>query len=354
MKVQKLATFAATAAMAFGAFAGAQIYEMTITVKSTTAKYGKTEAVVCETPSNETGLYRKQSTVKLKGLFWGCDCETIASPLPAANATDTYGYIFWNETTREVIAADFSWSTLNRIEKKLNKAEGAWVLANTNNTFTLVGGGFGTVKDSVSKAACTIDETILTPMSGHVAGWMTLKRIVVTGGTPDDCKKCEVVSGTDEVVAVAPGWSLCYCSEDSDFTAVSGTWKLKFLSSQSKKWGKVDASESITNVYSFPSYVVSYINALSKAPVVPTTPSGSETAPAAETTTPAAETTTPAAETTTPAAESGTTPAAETETPAAETTTPAAEPEATPAAESGTPAAETETPAAETTTQSAT
>ncbi|MBP5285818.1 MAG: hypothetical protein ILO34_06880 [Kiritimatiellae bacterium] len=260
--MKKVLLFAAVAAIASGAFADAQIYEMTITVKTTVSAHGSITPVVCDTPTDDTGLYRKQSTVKIKGLIWGCDCETIADPIKVEDPTATYGYIFWNETTRRVIDADFSWKTLNRIDKKLNKAEGAWKLADTNESFCLVGGGFGKIKDTLLKSECKILDVVLTPMSGNVAGWMSMPTVVVGKGTDEICKKCEVVAGSDDVVARAPGWSLCYCGEGSEFSAVTGTWKLKYVKAASAKWGKVEATESITKVYSFPSYVASYIESL--------------------------------------------------------------------------------------------
>ena len=49
--MKKLNVFAAAALVAFGAFADAQVYEMTMTLKTTVTKSGKITAVVCETPS---------------------------------------------------------------------------------------------------------------------------------------------------------------------------------------------------------------------------------------------------------------------------------------------------------------
>ena len=259
--MKKINVLAVAAMVAFGAFADAQVYEMTITIKTTLSKSGKITPIVCDTPTSDVELYRKQSTVKIKGLFWGCDCETIAEPEKIQDATATYGYIFWNETTHKVIEADFGWKVLNRIDKKLKKAEGTWSLE--DDTINLLGGGFGTIKDAVSKQACMITSTIVTPMSGNVAGWMSSPEVVVTRGTDEVCEKCQVIEGTDDVVAFAPGWSLCACDEGSEYTAVSGSWKLKFVASAAKQWGKVDASVAITSVYSFPSYVASYIKALS-------------------------------------------------------------------------------------------
>lgn len=260
--MKKLSVFSVALLAASAVFADAQVYEMTITLKSTVAASGKITPVVCDLPAQEVDLYRKQSTVKIKGLLWGCDCETIAEPEFVSSAEATYGYIFWNETSHKVIDGEFAWQLLNRIDKKLKKAEGAWTIGSFDDDIFLVGSGFGTVKDTVSKSTCTISSVILSPMSGNCAGWLSLPSSVVKKGTAEDCKKCQVVEGTDDVIAVAPGWSLCACEEGSERTAASGTWKLKYVTAAAKKWQKADASLSITKVYSFPAYVKSYIEAL--------------------------------------------------------------------------------------------
>lgn len=261
--MKKIAFSVVSVLFAFGAFAAAQVYEMTITVKTTVSQSGKVTKLCDDLPEGETiDLYRKQSTVKIKGVFWGCDCETIADPIKVTSPKETYGYIFWNETTKKVIESDFVWKVLNRIDKKLKKVEGSWVLGDMGDELFLVGSGFGTAKDSLIKGQCMLDEVILTPMSGSVAGWLSLPEVVVSKGKDKICKKCRVIEGTDDVVAVAPGWSLCACAEGVEQTAASGTWKLKYVADASKKWAKVEADASITTVYKFPSYVVSYLTAL--------------------------------------------------------------------------------------------
>jgi hypothetical protein len=260
--MKKSILVAASALSSLFVFADAQVYEMTITLKSTVAASGKITPVVCDMPEQEVSLYRKQSTVKIKGLFWGCDCETIAEPQFVTSATATYGYIFWNETTHQVLDSEFAWHVLNRIDKKLKKAEGAWTIGSTDAEVFLAGSGFGTVKDDVSKAACTIDSVILSPMSGNCAGWLSLPAITVKGSS-GDCPKCgEATEGTDDTVTVAPGWSLCACGEGSEFTAATGTWKLKYHAAASKKWQKAETDFSITKAYSFPSYVKTFIESL--------------------------------------------------------------------------------------------
>ena len=261
--MKKLMVILSMVVAAFGAFADAQVYEMTITLKSTVAKKGKITPVVCDIPStDEVGdIYRKQATVKIKGLFWGCDCETIAEPEKISDPSATYGYVFWNETSHKVIDGDFAWALLNRIDSKCKKTEGAWTLADDDG-LNLVGAGFGTVKDTVDKGACAILSTIVTPMSGNCAGWLAVPETVVSKGKQEICEKCSVIEGSDDVVAIAPGWSLCACEDGSEFTAASGTWKLKYNASAAKKWAKVDAATSITKVYNFPAYVKSYIENL--------------------------------------------------------------------------------------------
>ena len=254
--------FAASALATLAVCAEAQVYELTITLKSTATVAGAITPIVCDTPIQEVKLYRKQSTVKIKGLFWGCDCETIAEPQFVTSAGATYGYILWNETTHQVLDAAFAWHVLNRIDKKLKKAEGAWTIGDTDAEVFLSGSGFGTVKDAVSKSACTIDSVILSPMSGNCAGWLSLPAITVKGSS-EDCTKCgEVTEGTDDIVSIAPGWSLCACGEGSEFTAASGTWKLKYHAAASKKWQKAETELSITKAYSFPSYVKTFIESL--------------------------------------------------------------------------------------------
>lgn len=261
--MKKIVVSAFCALTAFGAFASAQVYEMTLTLKTTVSQSGKITKLCEELPEGEiVNLYRKQSTVKIKGVFWGCDCETIADPIKVTSPKETYGYVFWNETTKKVIESDFVWKLLNRIDKKLRKAEGTWMLGEEGDDLFLVGGGFGTVKDSLAKGQCVLNEVILTPMSGNVAGWLSLPEIVVSKGRDEVCEKCTVIEGTDDVVAVAPGWSLCACAEGSEQTTASGTWKLKYVAAAAKKWAKVQADASITTVYSFPSYVVSYLKSL--------------------------------------------------------------------------------------------
>ncbi|MBO7482691.1 MAG: hypothetical protein J6U17_02235 [Kiritimatiellae bacterium] len=260
MSIKKFIVASAIAFCASMAMADAQVYEVTMTLKTTVAYKGSTSTIVCSEPANGTGLYRKQTTVRIKGLIWGCDCITISEPMKAESAEGTYGYVFWNMTTGKVLDPEFAWTLLNRIDKRLTKVEGAWKMENSD--LMLVGGGFGTLKDVVDKECCTIESTVLTTISGNCAGWMKMPSTIVSKGKDEVCEKCTVIAGTDDVIAVAPGFTLCECADDSDQTAISGTWRIKYSKALSTKWNKASAATPITSIYNFPSYVLNYLNSL--------------------------------------------------------------------------------------------
>ena len=253
---------AALLLMAGGAFAKeAQVYEMTMTIKTTTAKSGKVKPALCEWPN--ANAYRKSATIKIKGVIWGCDCETIGEPEPLSNAVATAGYVFWNETTHEIIDSGFGWKLFNRIEKNAKKVEGTWTLATTNGNFCLMGGGIGTIKDEtiVDGDYCDFKQVMISSMSGNVAGWMLPSPVIVQKGSEEVCEKCEVKEGISDVVIRVPGWTVCCkCGEGADWATAWGTWKLKYSPKYSKKWASVSADTKITDVYpAFPSYVRDHI-----------------------------------------------------------------------------------------------
>ena len=263
--MKKIMVVAAVLTMGLTALADAQVYEMQLTMKTTVTKSGKVGFVACDCPVDDYDLYRKQGSVKIKGLIWGCDCVTIGDPQISTNSTSlangAYGYIFWNETTRKPLNLKFEWEFLNRIDKTAKKAEGTWKLSSPDGNFLLMGSGFGTVKDTVvTKPICRRTATWLTTMNGNFAGWSTPGAIVTVKGTEDQCSWCEKIAGTEEQTASAKGWTMCDCGESDERTAANGTWRLKYnkkasdiLSSTSKP------VESVTQAYSFPSYVKSVI-----------------------------------------------------------------------------------------------
>lgn len=247
------------------AFADAQVYEMQLTMKTTVTKSGKVKFVSCDCPVDSYELYRKQGTVKIKGLIWGCDCVTISQPQVSTNsaslATAEYGYIFWNETTGKPMNLKFEWEFLNRIDSTGDKAEGTWTLSSEDGLFRLTGSGFGTIKDTTVKdPICMRTATWLMNMTGNFAGWSTPGAIVTAKATSGKCSWCEKVAGTEEQTASAVGWSMCDCGGSDKRTAASGSWKLKFNQKASKALSSTAKPvESITQVYRFPDYVKSVI-----------------------------------------------------------------------------------------------
>jgi len=234
--MKKLMITAATAAMIGGAFADGQVYEMTMNVKTTEAKSG---TVYVQEGCYSSQSYRKQTSLKIAGLFWGCNCSTIAE---TADLAQDKGVFFWNATKKaafydqeadEYIQPAFEWKLLNRIGQKACDVEGVWEL--TYGDAYLYGAGFG-------KANGYEDSAYVTSMCGNFAGTMN---------PGNACKRCEEVA--------ADAWPLCECGEqDEDLTAAYGTWSLKFNSSAAKKF----ANSSDWSWYKFPGDVLEAIQAI--------------------------------------------------------------------------------------------
>ena len=263
--MKKLMVLSAVAAIGGFAFADAQVYEMQLMVKTTVTKSGKVKFVSCDCPVDSSDMYRKQGTVKIKGLIWGCDCVTISEPQISTNSASLdkseYGYIFWNETTRKPLNLKFEWEFLNRIDSTGKKAEGTWTLSSEDGTFSLMGSGFGTVKDkTVKDPICMRTATWVQNMNGNFAGWSTPGAIVTVKATSGQCSWCQKIAGTEEQTASAVGWTLCACGDSDKRTAANGTWKLKFNQKASKILSSTaNPVESVTQAYRFPDYVKSVI-----------------------------------------------------------------------------------------------
>ena len=71
--MKKLMVLSMVVAMCGFALADAQVYEMELTMKTTVTKSGKVQFISCDCPVDDYDMYRKQGTVKIKGLIWGCD-----------------------------------------------------------------------------------------------------------------------------------------------------------------------------------------------------------------------------------------------------------------------------------------
>lgn len=263
--MKKITILAAAISLGGYAFADAQVYEMQLTMKTTVSRSGQVKFVACDCPVEGDTMYRKQGTVKIKGLIWGCDCVTISEPQISTNSTSLakaeYGYIFWNETTMRPMNLKFKWEFLNRIDKTAKKTEGTWSLTSEDGSFYVVGSGFGTVKDTtVTDPVCMRTATWIPNMAGNFAGWSTPGAIVTVKATSGECSWCKKIEGTEEQTAAAQGRSLCDCGGSDTRTAANGTWKLKFDQKASSALASTSKSvESITQVYAFPAYVKSVI-----------------------------------------------------------------------------------------------
>jgi hypothetical protein len=243
--MKKLMIAAAAAAMIGGAYADGnpQVYDMTITVKTTECKSaGKAYDNACE---DDVLLYRNQTTQKFYGKFWGCECDVIACP-----EVDNYGqprladensYMFWGAKDA-FHTADFEWTLLQLVGKKGTNIEGIFGLdlytckvveaaededseddttdLETSLAFSLTGAGYGTA----TIKACADEANILKSMSGSVVGTYNVTEMTDVSG----CKYCGESAGCSP-------WQFCTCQDvDDDLSAAFGTFTIKYNSSQSK------------------------------------------------------------------------------------------------------------------------
>jgi len=249
--MKKLMIAAATAAVGAGVYAAAldaQVYDFSLTVKSTACKeikYTRTIAALegadYKEVKGEKLSVRKQGTTKVAGVIWGCDCETIADPQWRTynNGTTVGGYLFWNvgsDTPFSIYTTTFAWAVFNRIDTG-DKAEGVWGLVNTDadNVVGFFGAGFGKVSGT-GEANCRV---VLSSMSGNFAGF------ILAGSDAAGCRFCGGTSCT--------AWQICAnCvvrnPYDLDMTAAYGSWKIKYNKSASKK---LRSTGRLTQSYKF-------------------------------------------------------------------------------------------------------
>lgn len=229
------------------ASADALVFDFSATLKTTVAQTGKVKAstLTCLDESAKI-VYRKQGTVKLQGLIWGCECEALAQVTGYTSPTAD-GCAFWDATNKQLLNGEFSWKVLNRIDSTGKKAEGAWTYE--SECYNLTGGGFGTIKTTGKGENATF---YLSSLSGNLAGWKCAPGQIKKSGTYRPCTFCDAGSEETEESVTAVAWSFCDCSESEDFTAISGTWNLKF---NSKATNKLRQTTSIFDAYSFPGYV---------------------------------------------------------------------------------------------------
>ena len=224
-------------------FADAQVYQFSATLKTTVAARGRVSAAMLTClDESETLVYRKQGTVKLAGLIWGCECEALAA-VSGWNGEGEDGCVFWDGSNKQLLSGEFAWKLLNRIDSTAKKSEGAWTYE--SDCYFLTGGGFGSVK--------VVNEDITIPaMSGNLAGWKCAPGYTYKTGKYIPCTFCDPGQEESEEWITAIAWTLCDCGDSEDFTAVSGTWKLKYNATATKK---LRNSSSVFDAYKFPDYV---------------------------------------------------------------------------------------------------
>ena len=231
------------------------VYDVTMKVKTTVAAQGKV-ATACQligggTNSISSVTYRKQGTVTVKGLIWGCECDTFAS-------TSGFRYIkpsedgcyFWNVTdARPLKNGIATWPVFNRIDKNMKKTEGTMELV--ADGWHLLCGGLGRAENVADSAGR------LKNLKGSFGGWRLAPTWTYTVyGQP--CTFCD--SGTADLTyeEAALAWAMCACASASEKTTAFGTWDIKYNGSLS---ARLRDSTSIVDIYSFPSYVKAAMDA---------------------------------------------------------------------------------------------
>jgi len=257
--MKKLMITAAAAAMVGSVFAigKAQVYDYTATIKTSACRsarlsnklidyFNQNRAFTSQwspaglTRGDEIGV-RKQVSVKLAGVIWGCDCVTISMPgWRPLNGRYFGGYYFWNQQTERIYnpwRTTFTWNVLNRIDT-MSKCEGSYMLFCTQagQRIFVFGGGFGTV----SNTGC---DTYVKSMSGNLSGFSLI---------PTDAFGCVLCGGNNCVVATL--CDRCYDWADPAFvnttalSAVSGTWKIKYNKSATRR---ISSTPWISRAYTF-------------------------------------------------------------------------------------------------------
>ena len=230
-----------------GSASSAQVYDLTITVKTTVAQRGKVKKSHPFESSTDAIVYRKQSTKKWLGLIWGCNCDSLAGKWQIVDddAGSVAGCVIWDTAKPNdvLFINDINWRLLNAIDKTGDKCEGSWTIGDMSGDSEafLTFAGFGTLQNVYTVRPCEDPElnctSYLKSMSGNVAGWMPAPSII-TAGKEGSCTFCgEYDPGEEDSIDFATAWDFCPCEEYADigFTAVSGTWSIKYNSSSSKK-----------------------------------------------------------------------------------------------------------------------
>ena len=136
---------AAVAAMANGAFASPQVYDMKLTVKTTACKKAKVSKAIADlgwfgVQKGADVAFRGTATRTIGGVIWSCSCTGFTRPgwgVEGKKQVGVRGYAFWDQTTApyklfEVPYTLFDWVVLNRVGQMKN-VEGSWVLGDSAN-----------------------------------------------------------------------------------------------------------------------------------------------------------------------------------------------------------------------------
>lgn len=243
----------------------AQVYDIKVTVKTTVAKSGKLSSKknpFFDGDGSSKVVYRAQGSQSWTGVLWGCGCETLLGTwMTMGDSSEVVaGVVIWNSKKpyNIVLLDDLDWHVLNAFDATGGKVEGAWTIgeSTSGSDAFLAFAGFGTLGKSGNPENC---QSYIKTLSGSVSGWTPAPEMV-TAGNSGKCYFCEgVVGATDESIDPAVAWSFCPCAEigNSDFTAVSGTWSLKYNKALSVK---LKTSSSILEVYKkFPDTVRSAV-----------------------------------------------------------------------------------------------
>lgn len=248
----------ATCAAAVEDDKAAQVYDVKVIIKTTTAKKASISASKNAFVSeNDTIIYRTQGSKTWNGVIWGCSCDAILGSWTVINQNlgIVAGCVIWDKKSPNTIIfdEDIHWRLLNAIDKTGTKCEGAWTIGDSSddsNAF-LSFAGFGTLSLSTEKSdgdlAIADCMSYVKTISGNVAGWMPAP-YVTTPGKKGNCTFCSAEEDEEDEKNYASAWDFCDCAEfgDVDFTAVSGTWSIKYNAQLSKK---LRDSTSILDVY---------------------------------------------------------------------------------------------------------
>ena len=105
-------------------FAAAQVYDLTITAKTTQAQRGKLKKNHPFDSSTDAVVYRKQTTRKWTGVIWGCECESIMGVWgTVGDKNQVAGAVIWDtkKPYSILLLDDMHWHVLNAFDKTGDK-----------------------------------------------------------------------------------------------------------------------------------------------------------------------------------------------------------------------------------------